>query len=159
MMPEGLVLQDIHLPAAPGWWPPAPGWWALAVLALLLLILASRWLWRQGQRRAWRRQLADELAAIEARHPHLQSPAAHAAALSVFLRRVAVLTDAGVASRQGEAWLHFLDGDDPAHPFSEGGGRLLLEVPYRREVDPQDAERLRALVQRTLPRWAEARRV
>lgn len=157
MMPAGPVLRDIHLPEAPGWWPPAPGWWALAALALMLSALASLWLRRQLRRRAWRRALTAELAQIDARHPHSDA-AAHVAALSVFLRRVAALADASVAALQGEAWLRFLDGDDPARPFSEGNGRLLLDAPYRRTVDPQAAASLHALVQQTLPRWSEARR-
>ena len=158
MMPAGPVLRDIHLPEAPGWWPPAPGWWMLAALALMLSALAYLWLRRQLRRRAWRRALAAELAQIDARHPPLDA-AAHVAALSVFLRRVAALADASVAALQGEAWLRFLDGDDPARPFSEGSGRLLLDAPYRRTVDLQTAASLRALVQQTLPRWSEARRV
>ena len=158
MMPAGPVLRDIHLPEAPGWWPPAPGWWALAALALMLSALASLWLRRQLRRRAWRRALAAELTQIDARHSPLDA-AAHVAALSVFLRRVAALADASVAALQGEAWLRFLDGDDPARPFSEGNGRLLLDAPSRRTVDPQTAASLRALVQQTLPRWSEARRV
>ncbi len=158
MTPAGPVLQDIHLPTAPGFWPPAPGWWALAAFVLLLMLLAGLRLRRRWRRRAWRRHLAVELAAIDARHPYFQFPAAHVAALSMFLRRLAVCADAGVAALQGEAWLRFLDGDDPARPFSEGDGRLLLDAPYRREVDPQDAARLHALVRSTLPRWAEAHR-
>ena len=60
---------------------------------------------------------------------------------------------------QGEDWLRFLDGDDPARPFSEGAGRILLNAPYRRRVDAQDAAALRELVQRSLTRWAQVRRV
>ena len=49
-MDESLLqqLRDIHLPAAPGWWPPAIGWWLLAIvvagaLAWMIWWLAARW--------------------------------------------------------------------------------------------------------------------
>ena len=49
-MDESLLqqLRDIHLPAAPGWWPPAIGWWLLAmvvagVLAWMIWWLGARW--------------------------------------------------------------------------------------------------------------------
>ena len=37
-MSAALPLQDVHLPAAPGWWPPAPGWW-LAAAAIVVVLL------------------------------------------------------------------------------------------------------------------------
>ena len=56
------------------------------------------------------------------------------AAASLLLRRAAKARDPHAASLEGEAWLRFLDGDDPAQSFSAGAGKLLRDGGFRREV-------------------------
>jgi len=56
------------------------------------------------------------------------------AAASLLLRRAAKARDPTAVSFAGEAWLRFLDGDDPAQPFSTGAGKLLRDGGFRREV-------------------------
>lgn len=43
-------LEANAAPAAPGFWPPAPVYW-LGVVALVVVLSASIWLWRRGRMR------------------------------------------------------------------------------------------------------------
>lgn len=148
-LPEGPELRDIHLPAEPSWWPPAPGWWLLAILLLLALAwLAWRWLRLRRAARA-RRILLREFDAAATRG----DAAAQVAALSELLRRAARVHAPQAVSLRGDAWLAFLDGEDPARPFRDGPGRLLLDGPYRRRVEPEQAAALAQLVRQRLPRF------
>lgn len=151
----GPLLRDIHLPAAPSWWPPAPGWWVLALLAAGLLVWIA-WRLRRRARAVRRRRLL--LAAwkeLRGRHPLETDAAGLVAALSVLLRRAARQYAPHALALQGEAWLDFLDGDDPRRPFRDGPGRLLLDGPYRARLDPHEAEALAELVAARLPRFVE----
>lgn len=146
MNPTGPQLADIHLPAAPSWWPPAPGWWLLAVLLLALLVLLMGWLRRRARRAYWRKMLRVEFDTALALTSAAADEARQVAALSTLLRRAALRFAPQAAHMQGADWLRFLDGDDPAKPFSDGPGRLLLDGPYRRQVDADAARALAACV-------------
>lgn len=159
MNATGPALRDIHLPDAPGFWPPAPGWWILAVLVLVFACLLWRALRPHLARRAWRRQLAAELQRVDQQHPPATHATEHVAALSVLLRRLAIRHDAANAALTGEAWLAFLDGADPARPFANGPGRLLLDGPYRPRVEPEQALALRTLVGQALAQREWVQRV
>jgi len=125
------ALHDIHLPPSPGWWPPAPGWWVLAAL----LLIAFAWIVRRVLRVRKRRR---RIAASRKEYDRMLDAACDApgklAASSRLLRRAAKARDPHAASLEGEAWLRFLDGDDPAQSFSAGAGKLLRDGGFRREV-------------------------
>lgn len=130
----GPVLRDIHLPPEPSWWPPAPGWWLLTGVVLLLLWVVARWLLRRRRLARARQVLQQEFE----RASSLQG-AARVASLSELLRRAAIRHAPDSANLRGEEWLAFLDGDDPEQPFRRGPGRLLLDGPYRAQVDDAQA--------------------
>lgn len=139
MNPE-LQLRDIHLPPEPSWWPPAPGWWLLAILlgfAFWHLTRYSLRRWRARQRnQALQAEFDGALAATD--------PAAQLAAISQLLRRAARQADPAAATLVGTTWLEFLDrstGLDSA-PFSQGPGRLLLDGPYRSDLDAHSVNAL-----------------
>lgn len=157
MNPDGPQLADIHLPAAPSWWPPAPGWWLLALLLLALSVALAWWLRRRTQRARLREMLRIELDTALTLTAAPGEEARQAAALSTLLRRAALRFAPQAASLQGEAWLHFLDAADPAKPFSEGPGRLLLDGPYRASVDAEAARALAACVGPRLMAFVGAR--
>lgn len=149
---QGPVLRDIHLPEAPGWWPPAPGWWILAALLLLGLLLLWRLAARRRRARGLRARLQQELAlALEL----AADPATRVASMSHLLRRAARRFAPSALTLRDEPWLQFLDGDDPARPFSTGAGRLLLDGPYRAHVDAAEVDALATLVHARLPRFVE----
>jgi hypothetical protein len=143
----GLILRDIHQPPAPSLWPPAPGWWLL--LALVLVLFAGAWYWH---RRRLRKQRA--IARLfDAAIAQSQSLPAQIAAMSELLRRAARRRDAQADKFQGEAWLSFLDADDPRRRFSQGAGRLLLDGGFRRDADAQQVAALRDLVRARFLGW------
>ncbi|MFN3843217.1 MAG: DUF4381 domain-containing protein [Rehaibacterium terrae] len=145
-------LRDIHLPPEPGLWPPAPGWWVLIALALIVVVALARRTLRAWRRRRRRRVLLTEFDATLAA---ARDAAEEAAALSSLLRRAARLRDPAAAALAGEAWLRFLDGDDPRRAFSQGAGRALLDAPFRPAAGDWPREALRALVRDRLLTLAE----
>ena len=152
MTDPGPALRDIHLPPAPDWWPPAPGWWVLAALLIIALVWITRRLLRVRHRRhRIRNGLGDYDRALADAH---EAPARLAAA-SLLLRRAARARDSAAALLEGDAWLRFLDGDDPARPFTNGPGRLLRDGGFRRDIADDIAPtlalaraRFRALLER-----------
>ena len=125
------ALHDIHLPPPPGWWPPAPGWWVLAALLLVALAWAVRLALRVRNRR---RLIAGSRKEYDRALDAARDAPAKLAAASLLLRRAAKASDPHAVSLEGEAWLRFLDGDDPARPFSMGAGKLLRDGGFRREI-------------------------
>ncbi len=149
--PQPLVLRDVHVPPAPGWWPPAPGWWlVLLVIALAVgvpLLLQQR---RRARRRRWAALFDRDCDAASA-------PPVQVAAASELLRRAARNVDRHADRLQGQAWLTFLDGAS-GQPFSAGPGRLLEDGGYRRRVDPRQLEQLRELARARFVQLMEGRR-
>lgn len=132
-METELPLRDIHLPDPIGWWPLAPGWWIL-LIGIPVLIFALVWLWRFLRRKTPRKLALAELEAI-AKSP--EDTREKVRQIAILLRRTAlsVYPRADVAGLVGDEWLAFLDIPLKRKDFSEGAGRLLIEAPYRREVD------------------------
>ena len=126
-------LRDWHLPEPVSWWPPAPGWWLAAVLSLALLVLVLRLWWTRRGRTAPARAARAELGALRARLADGSDGRQFAAAISVLLRRLALVRypPDQVAGLAGTPWLAFLDRTGGSGGFTQGPGRLLAEVPYR----------------------------
>ena len=141
-MEPNLPLRDIHLPDPMHWWPPAPGWWLLlfAVPALLALLF---WLWRWVRRMTVGKLALAELESIAQSNADARDKVQQ---LAILLRRIALslYPREQVASLVGEQWLTFLDGPLGDNSFSQGAGRLLIDAPYRREVQT-DLDALYAL--------------
>ncbi|MEX2125416.1 MAG: DUF4381 domain-containing protein [Woeseia sp.] len=134
MDPEQIPLRDLHLPDATGWWPLAPGWWLLLGLVALgiLLLLRKAWLkWRQD---APRRFALKELARVQAAYYAERDPVTLGLRLSQLLRRtmLAYSPRKQVAGLTGREWLEWLDRGLDEKLFSEGPGRSLQDLPYRR---------------------------
>lgn len=130
--PDQLVLRDVHVPAAPSWWPPAPGWWIVVAVVMALALVLLAWSHRRRKRlQAWQK-LFDEACALPQANEQV-------AAMSELLRRAARKVDRHTDTLEGEAWLRFLDGEAPKQgsrsDFADGAGRLLLDGGFRREVD------------------------
>ena len=157
MKADGPELRDIHLPADPSWWPPAPGWWLLLGIVLGLVAVAVVLLRRRQRRRRWQARILAELDAIAAHQKSEPDAVRLAAEVSQLLRRASRLLDAAAPAVHGEAWLRFLDMPLDGTDFSAGVGRVLLEGPYRRNLDT-DADALLELARRWLERVTAERK-
>lgn len=146
---QTLPLHDIHLPTAISWWPLAPGWWYLLALLLSLaaLVFAIVHWYEKG---ALKREAKARLNQIAKRYNSDNDAVELAQELSILLRRIALSSQDRemVAGLTGEAWLEFLDGcnnsgaNKMSGSFQQGAGRILLDAPYRQQVDKQEAEKL-----------------
>jgi hypothetical protein len=137
MDPEQIPLRDLHLPEAVGWWPLAPGWWLLLGLLALGVLLLLRRAWIRWRRNAPRRIALKELARLEGSYREAPNPVLLASGLSELVRRtmLAYAPRKEVAGLTGREWLAWLDRGLEEKLFSEGPGRILQELPYRR-ADP-----------------------
>ncbi len=151
MDPEQIPLRDLHLPEAIGWWPLALGWWLLIALAAVgIVFLIRAWL-KVRSRSAARRFALRQLDAIVSQYEERKNPVEFGADLSELLRRtmLAYAPRLNVAGLTGEAWLQWLDSGLAQPVFSDGPGRQLLELPYRRpdaEIAVADLDQLVAAV-------------
>ncbi len=153
--PQTLPLRDIHLPPAPGWWPPALGWWC--VLGLLVLMVAGWVLWQRHKGRVRRSAITlarQELLAIQAHYTREQDAKSAIQAASVLVRRLSIslFPHHNSAGLIGNDWLDFLDSQVGQRIFCARAGRLMLEAPYRRVVQPAEAQSLLLLC----GQWLEA---
>lgn len=146
-----LALRDIHAPPAPPLWPPAPGWWLLAacIAAAVAIVLVVRWRRRRGRTAAAVR--------FDAALAQAALPMDAVAVMSELLRRAARLHDPDADRLQGERWLARLDDGDPACPFTEGPGRLLLDGAFRPDVEPHAVDALRPLARARFIAWTASR--
>ena len=155
MDPEQIPLRDLHLPEAVGWWPLAPGWWVLLGLLAVVAALLARRAWIRWRFNAPRRTALRELERLENTWRAGAKPVALATGLSELVRRtmLAYSPRREVAGLTGREWLAWLDRGLEDKLFSEGPGRSLEELPYRRtetEVPAREMEALIAAVRRRL---------
>ena len=141
----GPTLRDIHLPPPPGWGPPAPGWWLLGLAIVLCGIFTFKILYKMQNTRRTKKAVMTELDRyIDAARG---DPAALAAALSQFLRRMALRDTPAAAALPDERWLRYLDSHLVGDEFARGVGRVLLDAPFR-PAQAYDRAALIALVRR-----------
>ncbi|OAX89099.1 hypothetical protein A7D16_08475 [Xanthomonas nasturtii] len=153
MTPQSLPLRDVHLPSSPSWWPLAPGWWL--VIAVIVLVLGSAWVWW------WRRRQRQHrwLAAFDAQLQSAATPAQRLAAVSMLLRRAARRVDPQADRLQGDAWLQFLDGRKSKDQlFSQGPGRAVLEGGFQRTPAVSDLPAVEALARQRFVALMRGRR-
>ena len=151
-MQNELVLRDIHMPAAPSWWPPAPGWWGVAILLLVACGLAAWLLQRRRRRRDAIVRLFDEAIG------NAPTPAAKVAQISELLRRAAIRRDPAAGQLQGEEWLRFLDAGSPSPMFAAGVGRTLGEGGYRADTTQAEVDALQRVARDRFLGWMAVKR-
>jgi len=134
MDPEQIPLRDLHLPEAIGWWPLAPGWWLLIALLAVGLLLLCRKSWKRWRHDRARRIALRQLGRLQQDYYAQPDAVTLGARLSELLRRtmLAYSPRKEVAGLTGREWLEWLDRGLDEKVFSEGPGRALQELPYRR---------------------------
>ncbi|MFP6807907.1 MAG: DUF4381 domain-containing protein [Pseudomonadales bacterium] len=125
-------LRDIHLPPPIETWPLAPGWWVLALLAIVLLMAISYWLWRRWRANGYRREARKELGALLNQYALDGDTSDYLQACQQLLKRVALThySREHVANLTGESWVAFLDRSLNSNDFSMGSGQILIDVIY-----------------------------
>ena len=161
MKPESISqLRDIHGLDPISWWPPAPGWWltlgALIVFAWISVKLfhnLRRYPFGSWQRDAWRQCRALKASANKLSERELATD------ISELTRRIAIarMGREHTAGLSGEAWLQWLQTNDP-HGFNwSGEGEMLLTLPYAPPgIDPSQKNQLIKLLD-ALMEWADYR--
>lgn len=149
---DGLVLRDIHTPAAPPWWPPAPGWWMVVGVVVFAAAGLAWWYVRLRRRERAVARLFDEALARAA------TPGERVAAMSELLRRAARRVDPSADRLQGGDWLRFLDQGLPQPVFANGAGALLGDGAFRRDVPHDEVEALRGPARARFVEWMGKRR-
>ncbi|WP_456403713.1 DUF4381 domain-containing protein [Thiolapillus sp.] len=125
-------IHELHMDSV-SWWPPAIGWWLLAAGLLALLVL----LWwgvrnlRDYPPGTWHRDARNQLIALKKLSRQL-SPEQSLRELSELLRRIAVtrLGREQAAGLNAEAWLAWLQQQDPEQFSWREKARILITVPY-----------------------------
>ena len=141
-----LILRDVHAAPATPWLPLAPGWWLLLALVVAACAIVFAMAWRnRARRRAFARVFDTALA-------DASTPVARVAAMSELLRRAARLRDPDADRYEGERWRAHLDAGAKQRLFDGDVGALLLEGPFRRDVD---ATAVDALQRRARQRYLE----
>lgn len=125
-------LHDIHMPPPVSPWPPGPGYYALLGLIIILLLLGFK---RQRHRQytAPKREALAELARLEASYLEHPEPKQTAAAITLLLKRVALVYHPRleVASLHGDAWLLFLKKTSRRLDKEiDATGQILREAPF-----------------------------
>ncbi|MGY8813907.1 MAG: DUF4381 domain-containing protein [Gammaproteobacteria bacterium] len=143
--PLDLPLRDIHLPDGLSFWPLAYGWWILIAVIVITAIIAFI-LYRRNQRaRISAITLArEEFTRITSEYQKSNETLKLVKEISILLRRLSIslFPRTEVASLTGEEWLAYLDRYVSGAPFTEGQGRMLVDAPYRQNVDSEELDTL-----------------
>jgi hypothetical protein len=124
-------LRDIHAAGSPLWWPPAIGWWVLAMVALLLIAVAIRFLKRKLAARKRRHEWLRALDAIGRELDPQRDAHQYLAGLNRLFRAVALkaFPGTGCAGLQGEEWVMFISSLLPENT-DDSSLSVLARGPY-----------------------------
>lgn len=151
-MSPGPQLRDIQLPPEPGLWPWPPGLWLLLLVALLALLwLVRRALRAVRRRRRLQRWRVAMQAILEDR---AAPPIERVAAASELLRRAMREHNPAAAALEGAQWRARLRALAPL-PEPDRGLDLLVEGPWRAQLDEADAQLALARASERLQRLLE----
>lgn len=118
-------LKDLQLPDAVSIFPLAPGWYAVIILLVLIALALGYWQIRRLRKQRKVANIVWLLDSIE-----LQDNPQLLAEVSILLKRVAreKFPEQQPQNLFGEKWLQFLDSSGKTTAFTQGSGRILLDV-------------------------------
>lgn len=129
-------LKTVHLPTAVSVFPLAPGWYIVLAIILFAIIFAILWLRHKQMRQQARGEVYILFDELEANHQLNANPEL-LSELTILMKRVAMMRypEASAHTLYGKDWLHFLDKTGKTNTFSQGAGRVLLNVYQPQQVD------------------------
>ena len=132
-------LKDLQLPEAVSVLPLAPGWYGVIFIIILIMLALSYW---QIRRLAHQRKVAsivELLTLIEQQNS--SSGTQLLAEVAILLKRVAreKFPEQQPQNLFGEPWLQFLDSSGKTTQFTQGAGRILLEVYQNKPLENPQA--------------------
>ena len=132
-------LKDLQLPEAVSVFPLAPGWYGVIFIIILIMLALSYW---QIRRLAHQRKVAsivELLTLIEQQNS--SSGTQLLAEVAILLKRVAreKFPEQQPQNLFGEPWLQFLDSSGKTTQFTQGAGRVLLEVYQNKPLENPQA--------------------
>ena len=132
-------LKDLQLPEAVSVFPLAPGWYGVIFIIILIMLALSYW---QISRLAHQRKVAsivELLTLIEQQNS--SSGTQLLAEVAILLKRVAreKFPEQQPQNLFGEPWLQFLDSSGKTTQFTQGAGRILLEVYQNKPLENPQA--------------------
>ncbi len=139
--PLELPLRDIHLPDYVSIWPLAYGWWVLIAVIIITGSLAVFFYLRNKKRKLSAITLARaEFLNIFNEYEKNRDSLKFIKQVSVLFRRLSIslFPRTEVASLTGDNWLEFLDSKISGKPFTQGKGRIIIEAPYRQNIESDD---------------------
>ncbi|MBT8449789.1 MAG: DUF4381 domain-containing protein [Gammaproteobacteria bacterium] len=145
-------LRDIHLPEQISWWPIAPGWWLLIILSLITIIWLGYKLRQRHQFRNTYRYCQAELATIDQIYQNTNDARAVLSEYSQLLRRLLILRlgRQHVASQTGKELLATLEEYALTEKLTEEHKALLIDGPYRKDLDITDYSEFKQAMDTTL---------
>jgi len=142
-------MHDIVVSDSVSWWPLAPGWYVVMILLAIAMVWYGFQGWKKWKANQYRRDALRELDGVS---PTEFPSLVKRVAVSVWPREK-------VATLSGDAWLQFLDQTGNTKDFSQGAGRILLDLSYNPDSqitqDSQEYQQLLKLVRR----WIQQSRV
>lgn len=129
-------LKDLQLPDAVSIFPLAPGWYAVIILLVLIALALGYWQIRNLRKQRKVANIVGLLDSIE-----LQDNPQLLAEVSILLKRVAreKFPEQQPQNLFGEKWLQFLDSSGKTTEFTQGAGRILLEVYQNKALENPSA--------------------
>ena len=141
-------MHDIVVSDPVSWWPLAPGWFVLLLALTLALAWAAAKTFRHWRKNAYRREALRSLELIE---PPELPELVKRVCLSAWPREQ-------VATLSGDEWLKFLDQSANTNDFSQGAGRLLLELSYNPNLSIQNDDAEYQRLSKAVSRWIKESR-
>ncbi|MBV8884718.1 MAG: DUF4381 domain-containing protein [Chroococcidiopsidaceae cyanobacterium CP_BM_RX_35] len=126
-------LHEIELPEPPSYRPQTLGWLILLLIGLVAIVVWGYRQYRQWQANRYRRDALKRLIEIE-QAIATSEPRSHALAqIPVLIKQSALsaFPRETVAQLSGESWLNFLDLSYGGQAFTQGAGRVLLQIAYQ----------------------------
>lgn len=125
-------LKDLQLPNPVSIFPLAPGWYGVIALLILIIIALGYWQIRRLQKQ---RKVANIIKLLD--NIELRSDTSLLAEISILLKRVAreQFPEQQPQNLFGEKWLQFLDQSGKTTEFTQGSGRILLDIYQNKTIE------------------------